>query len=50
MTNADKIRSLSDEELEVLLTKLLSRGIDWFYSRTCNQCYAKHGGERCLLM
>lgn len=45
MTNAEKIRSMSDEELEVLLTKLLSRGIDWFYSRACNRCYAKHGGK-----
>ena len=45
MTNAEKIRSMSDEELETCLAKLLSRGIEWFFSRSCNLCQAKHGGE-----
>lgn len=45
MTNAEKIRSMSDEELETCLTKIIGGGFEWFYSRSCNLCQARHGGK-----
>ena len=45
MTNADKIRAMTDAELEACLTKIAGGGMEWFYSRTCNLCKAKHGGR-----
>ena len=45
MTNADKIRSMSDEELVACLTKIAKDGMDWFWARSCNLCYAANGGQ-----
>ena len=46
MTNADKIRSMNDEELEAWLKKALNGGHEWFYSWACNRCKAENG-DRC---
>ena len=45
MTNADKIRNMTDDELAVCLTKIAGGGLEWFYSRSCNLCKAEHGGK-----
>ena len=45
MTNADKIRSMSDEELEAWLEKTLNGGHEWFWARSCNLCQGEHGGK-----
>jgi len=45
MTNADKIRTMTDAELEAFLTKIAGGGMEWFYSRSCNLCQEKHGGK-----
>lgn len=37
MTNADKMRSMNDEELE-------NSGIEWFWTWSCNICKAEHDG------
>lgn len=44
MTNADKIRSMTDEELETFLSKILNSGIEWFWAWSCNICKAEHDG------
>lgn len=45
MTNADKIRSMNDEELDGCLDKILSGGFEWFWAQVCNICKAEHGGK-----
>lgn len=45
MTNADKIRAMSDEELAAWLAKTLSSGREWFDARSCNLCKAKNAGR-----
>ena len=45
MTNADKIRSMNDEELEAWLKKTLNGGIEWFWAWSCNLCKSEHGGK-----
>lgn len=45
MTNADKIRAMTDEELAACITGIAGRGLEWFYSRSCNLCQAEHGGK-----
>ena len=45
MTNADKIRVMTDEALATLLSKIAGGGMEWFYSRSCNLCQAEHGGS-----
>lgn len=45
MTNADKIRAMTDEELDAFLARIAGGGMEWFYSRSCNLCQAKHGGK-----
>lgn len=45
MTNADKIRAMSDEELAVCLTKIAADGFEGFEARSCKLCQEKHGGK-----
>lgn len=45
MTNADKIRAMTDEELAACLTKIVAGGWEWFNARACNLCQAEHGGK-----
>jgi len=45
MTNADKIRSMTDEELVACLTKIAKDGIECFWARSCNLCYATNSGQ-----
>lgn len=45
MTNADKIRSMSDGDLAACLTGLFINGINWFWDRSCDLCKAEYGGE-----
>ena len=44
MTNADKIRSMNDEELGVFLAETIEDGIEWFWDWTCSRCKTEHGG------
>ena len=45
MTNADKIRAMTDEELEAWLKKALNGGYEWFEAWACNRCHAENGGR-----
>ncbi len=45
MTNADKIRSMTDEELAACLMKIAGGGLEGFTSRSCRLCQEKHGGK-----
>lgn len=54
MTNADKVRNMSDEELAVWLEKALCGGNEGFDKWLCDRCQNEHGGacplpgdERC---
>ena len=45
MTNADKIRTMTNEELADCLTRIAGNGLEWFVSQSCNLCQAEHGGK-----
>lgn len=45
MTNADKIRAMSSEQLAAWLDAALSSGREWFDARTCNLCKAENAGR-----
>ena len=48
MTNAERIRDMSDEELASWINEILERGIEWFDARACDRCKAENAG-RCPL-
>ena len=45
MTNADKIRAMSDEELAEWINETINDGHEWFDKRSCNLCKAENGGR-----
>ena len=45
MTNADRIRAMTDAELADWLCGVLSNGREWFDARSCKLCQAEHGGK-----
>ena len=45
MTNAEKIRAMTDEELGAFLTWATGVGMEWFEARACRQCQADHDGN-----
>ena len=44
MTNADKIRTMTDEELAAWLKEALAGGLEWFTAWRCYRCLDEHGG------
>ena len=46
MTNAERIRAMSDEELAQWINEVIGRGIEWFDARSCERC-KKENGSRC---
>lgn len=44
MTNADKIRAMTDAELATWLGQALNGGHEWFWDWACDRCKTKHGG------
>ena len=45
MTNADKIRAMTNAELAEWLCGVLSEGREWFDARSCRTCQTEHGGK-----
>lgn len=45
MTNAEKIRTMTDEELAEGIARIADGGMEWFSNRACNLCQAEHGGK-----
>ena len=45
MTNAERIRAMSDGELAAWINEILERGIEWFDARTCDLCKAENAGR-----
>lgn len=45
MTNAEKIRTLSDDELAKWIDTILNGGHEWFDAQACERCKVQHGGQ-----
>lgn len=45
MTNADRIRNMTDEELAAWLEKIIMGGCEAFDAWTCDHCLQDHGGS-----
>lgn len=45
MTNAERIRSMNDDELAALIGDIVGRGIEWFDARSCDRCKAENAGQ-----
>ena len=45
MTNADKIRAMTNEELAAWLGQALNTGREWFDARLCKLCLTENAGR-----
>ena len=45
MTNAERIRAMSDEQLAEWIADALGKGFEWFDARTCGMCQAENAGR-----
>lgn len=45
MTNAERIRAMSDEQLAEWIADILGKGFEGFDAWTCNRCQAENAGR-----
>lgn len=45
MTNAERIRTMTDEELALWINEVIGKGIEWFDARSCERCQKENAGR-----
>ena len=45
MTNAERIRDMSDDELALWINEVIGLGIEWFDAQSCERCKAENAGR-----
>ncbi len=45
MTNAERIRAMSDEEMAEFITETIENGHEWFDRRQCDLCKKENNGQ-----